>query len=286
MVDLVSVLILNWNRGQETCRAIESVLKQSYSEIELIVVDNGSTDGSIDLIKSKFPFVFIVNLGENYGCPGGRNRGIKYCNGKYIFFCDNDGVLHSNAIENAVKLFSQCKDCVVLTGSVRDFVSEEEIDTDFLISDLFGYEVSLFQGGISMHLKSIYSTVGFYPDDYIYGGEESFLSLKILNIGKKIFKSNQIVLWHKKSLNARNLKKEAIQKWNNELINAYQLFPIEYFIIFVIYFVFRYPIYAFQHGFFLEFVNSFYYTFLRLSKYKRNPVNRRAYFKFRGIRKS
>lgn len=75
---LVSILILNWNHKFESVRAIKSALSQSYPYIEIIVVDNGSIDGSVDYLQSMFRDITIISLDKNYGCPGGRNRGIPF----------------------------------------------------------------------------------------------------------------------------------------------------------------------------------------------------------------
>src|SRR5690606_37509019 len=101
MTPLISIQILNWNRAQETQRAIKSALNQTYKNTEIIVVDNGSDDNSVELTKENFPDIKIIQLDKNYGCAGGRNRGIPYCRGEYIFYLDNDGVLHEDAVANA-----------------------------------------------------------------------------------------------------------------------------------------------------------------------------------------
>ncbi len=105
---LVSIMILNWNRTNETIRAIDSALKQSYHEIEIIVIDNGSDDKKIgQKISSLNADIKYYQLDKNYGCPGGRNRGIGFCNGEFIFFVDNDGILHKDAIKMQFKLFNR-----------------------------------------------------------------------------------------------------------------------------------------------------------------------------------
>ena len=68
---LISIQILNWNRAEETQRAIQSALDQSYPNIEVIVVDNGSTDNSLELTRRNYPKITIVELDKNFGCAGG-----------------------------------------------------------------------------------------------------------------------------------------------------------------------------------------------------------------------
>lgn len=280
---LVTIFILNWNRKIETARAIQSAMSQSYSNIEIIVVDNGSEDGSVEFLKQMFPDLNIIKLNKNYGCPGGRNKGIPHCNGEFIFFMDNDGVLHKDAIQKSLDTINSKQDVGIVTGSVRNFNNEQEIDTKLELQKTEVIEVSLFNGGVSLHRKKIYKEVGLYPDDYIYGGEETYLSYRLLDAGYKIMRDEQVILWHKKSKVARNKNDELLQKWGNVFMNAYQLFPIEYFLVYLIYFVIVYPFYALRNGIFFLFIRSLFSYKNRLKNYNRNPVRRSTYWMFKKI---
>tara|TARA_R110002051_G_scaffold269096_1_gene329150 strand:+ start:243 stop:1106 length:864 start_codon:yes stop_codon:yes gene_type:complete len=282
---LITCFILNWNRKEETCRAIDSVINQSYNNIEILVVDNGSDDGSLVYVKEKYKQVICVQLEKNFGCPGGRNRGIEYCNGKYIFYVDNDGVLHEKAVEKAVEIIHSNSKIAVLTGLIMGFDTPLEIDTKIALENRNYYQTNLFQGGISIHRKDIYSEVGLYPDDYMYGGEESYLSYRILDVGYEIVKSHNVILWHKKSDLARDNEKESIRKWSNALINAYQIFPMEKFIIFYIYFYTIYPVYAFRQGFLKSYLKMLPKINSRFDKYDRKPIKRETYYKFKELSK-
>lgn len=282
---LVTIQILNWNRADETLRAIKSAKDQTYENTEIIVVDNGSTDDSIPKIKSSFPEVKLIKLDKNYGCPGGRNRGIEFCTGSYIFFCDNDGVLHKDAVRNAMTCILKDSNVAILTGLVKDFKTEEEIDTSFKLPDPCYKETNLFQGGITLHKKFIYHEISMYPDDYTYGGEETYMSMKVLDAGFSIIKCDQVILWHKKSDNARNVEKESIQAWGNLLVNSYQLFPLKYFLLFFVYFFTKYPYYANKKGFLKSFLISTPHLIRRLRKYKRIPIKKSTYIKFKDLHK-
>jgi len=283
---LVSIQILNWNRCQETLRAIKSALYQSYNNIEVVVVDNGSEDNSIEEIRKNFSQVKLVQLNKNYGCPGGRNRGIEACCGEYIFFCDNDGVLHVDAVKNAMQIMEQDSKCAIVTGLVKDFADETEIDTLLPIDKPKSYNIHVFQGGISLHKKSIYHKISMFPDDYMYGGEETFLALKVLDAGLLIKRSLQVILWHKKSTLARNLGRENLQAMGNALATAYQLYPLKNFLLFFLYYWFKYPFYAKKSGVLKEFFIEAFPTLRRLEKYERNPVSSNTYKAFSNLKKT
>lgn len=97
----VSIIIVNYNTKQLTKACIDSVFLHTVDiEFEVIVVDNASTDGSIDLFKQDKRVVFIES-NENLGFGKANNLGFKYAKGKYIFLLNSDTVL----LNNAVKLF-------------------------------------------------------------------------------------------------------------------------------------------------------------------------------------
>jgi glycosyltransferase involved in cell wall biosynthesis len=86
---LVSVIITVLNGEKTICQTVESALSQSYSENEIIVVDQGSTDSSLDLIRKYETRIRLLNE-ENVGVPVARNTGISAAKGKYIAFLDHD----------------------------------------------------------------------------------------------------------------------------------------------------------------------------------------------------
>ena len=85
----VSIIIPTYNRFQFLTDAIESVLSQNYSDFELIVVDDGSTDGTDKFLKQYKNNIKIITQ-KNTGVSAARNKGIKYCDGKYIALLDSD----------------------------------------------------------------------------------------------------------------------------------------------------------------------------------------------------
>ncbi|EMA61298.1 glycosyl transferase family protein [Halorubrum distributum JCM 13561] len=107
-MELVSVVIPTYNRSHILSRAIESVLNQSYSNFELIIVDDGSTDGTKEMISqysdSRIQF---IELGSNKGANAARNEGIRKSNGKYISFLDSDDEFAADHLEKAISYLEQ-----------------------------------------------------------------------------------------------------------------------------------------------------------------------------------
>ena len=101
MID-VSIIIVNYNTKELTRNCLNSIFSQTENiSFEVIVSDNGSSDGSIEMIKSEFPQVILIENNENLGFGAANNRGLKIAKGKYIFFLNSDTI----SLNNAVKIF-------------------------------------------------------------------------------------------------------------------------------------------------------------------------------------
>jgi GT2 family glycosyltransferase len=101
----VSVVVLNHNGASVISRCIECLLTQSYTNFEIIVVDNNSTDSSLSILQNYFNAgrIMLVRSNRNYGVPGGRNLGLSHARGEIVAFIDNDGYARDNWLTEGVK---------------------------------------------------------------------------------------------------------------------------------------------------------------------------------------
>lgn len=105
MNKLVSVIMPNYNSGKYISQAIESVLNQTYENVELIIVDDCSTDNSIEIIKSfqnKDNRIKLFKNEKNSGAAVSRNRAIKEANGVWIAFLDSDDIWMPDKLEKQI----------------------------------------------------------------------------------------------------------------------------------------------------------------------------------------
>jgi GT2 family glycosyltransferase len=88
----ISIIVLNYNGKPFLKECFSSLYLIDYpkSRYEVIMLDNGSTDDSMEYVKNLFPWVKVIILNKNYGFGGGNNRGIKFTRGKYLVFLNND----------------------------------------------------------------------------------------------------------------------------------------------------------------------------------------------------
>jgi len=100
---LISLIIVNWNGKPFLNECLSSLSHQTYSSYEIIVVDNGSTDGSIDFLSQNFPHVRLVQLTENHGFAGGNTKGLEVAQGEYIALLNNDTRVEEYWLENLIQ---------------------------------------------------------------------------------------------------------------------------------------------------------------------------------------
>lgn len=98
-----SVIVLNWNGKEYLKECFESLEKQIFSDFEVIMVDNASSDGSVGYVKNIFPWVKIIENSTNLGLTGGYNIGFRQARGDYVVILNNDTITDKNWLGELVK---------------------------------------------------------------------------------------------------------------------------------------------------------------------------------------
>ncbi len=171
---LVSVVIPTYNRAASLVEAIDSVLAQTYPEMEIIVVDDGSTDDTRKIIPQRYPQVRYFHQ-ENNGVSRARNLGIREARGEFIAFLDSDDLWLSDKTEKQVACFNQYPDVGLVytdldvydsTGSqpvlgMRS--SKAEFSTGDMVVNLFT-RFSPITSTVMMR-KAVFETVGYFDEE-------------------------------------------------------------------------------------------------------------------------
>ena len=129
----VFVITLNWNGKKLLDDCISSLLDMEYPNFEVIMVDNGSTDGSVEFVRHKYPQVYIIETGSNLGYSGGFNIGLDYAFNKkeaeYVLVINNDVKVDKKVISELVKVAEENEKIGFVTGKVYYFDSPDVLQT-------------------------------------------------------------------------------------------------------------------------------------------------------------
>ena len=182
---LVSVIIPVYNGEKYLRESIESIFSQTYTSLELIVVDDGSTDQS-RLIANSYPGIRYI-FQNNAGHASARNRGIQTARGHYLSFLDADDLWLPEKLALQMAAFDAVPDLEFVTGHVKQFVSPE-IDTD--IESMPTISSRLFAGYSPTAIlirRSVFEKVGLFHEGLHVGEAISwFARVKEFNLKSKV----------------------------------------------------------------------------------------------------
>lgn len=196
---LVSVVIPVYNREDTIIRCIDSALSQTYNEIEVIVVDDNSSDATVDEIESTYSDrIELLRHDENRGGSAARNTGIDASKGEYIAFLDSDDVWKPTKIEHQIKVLQSRDASFVGSYTNAEYISKNTITSiiknavtgDFLRNDCtIGGILSLKDkiGGASTLLvrSSVVNEIGGFDPEFDRHQDYEFL-IRVLSQGKML----------------------------------------------------------------------------------------------------
>ena len=199
---LVSVVIPAFNMSRYIARTIASVLEQSYKEIELIIVDDGSTDDTGLIVRNITAKNIIYIFQDNKGLPAARNAGIKASKGDFIAFLDADDYWHPKKIEKQAAVFTNFPEvdavyCNFFRVDVDDHRLPDEWNPSRLGKSLF--EELLFHNIITGSASSVMvrakalQDVGLFDEDLCYA--EDLDMWRRLAYRHKFFQINEYLVY-------------------------------------------------------------------------------------------
>lgn len=225
----VSIIIPCYNQGKYVAEAINSALRQTFEDIEIVCVNDGSTDNSVEIIKSfenKYKNFIFLNNEENRGVIYSRNFAIKNCNGTYILPLDADDIIEPTYVEKAVKILDNNPNIGIVYCKAKIFGNYDKYWNlkPFNKSDIL-YENCIFCS--ALFRKSDFLKIGGYNNNMKYGCEDHDLWLSFIEQGLEVFQINEILFSYRQydetsrtTISLKN-KKEI---WNNLIKNHINLY--------------------------------------------------------------
>ncbi|MBU0618896.1 glycosyltransferase family 2 protein [Patescibacteria group bacterium] len=199
----ISVIILNWNRKQDTVNLIRQLKKQTFKNFEIIVVDNASTDGSAAYVKCHYSDVRLVRAKNNQALYS-FSLGMKQARGEYFVLLACDTVVPANLLAKHLEKLTNNPQLGVSCPSTYDHSTKRYLGPNRAIkgNNKIGYQITYFDGnGIGLR-RQVFEQVGGYSQDYFICLEELEWAVRILSAGFKVACFTDVKIYHKKSTTA------------------------------------------------------------------------------------
>ena len=201
---LISIVILNYNGEKWLRKFFHTIYNQTYPNLEWILVDNASKDGSVKFIQENFPKVKIIKNKKNLGVPEGNNSGIRYAKGEFIVLFPNDVEVESTCVEELYNFMKNhpkagmgtCKvvyyqDPSIINSAgtliMPDFftinrgIGERDIGQFERAEEVFGtYTAAIYR-------RKVFEEAGLFDGDYFVQRDEDDLSMKARMKGWKCY---------------------------------------------------------------------------------------------------
>ncbi len=213
----VSVVLITWKMKDRLERLLDSLTEVSSGfSYEIIIVDNNSQDGTIEMLKQKYPAVVLIKNEKNLGVAPARNQGLRVATGRYILILDADMEFGENSILKLLQFIEGKKECGLAAAKlVYDdgdlqysckkfptifsllsrrlegigFVKNSKLLRNHLMSDWDHNEISEVDyviGACQMIRKEVIEKIGYYDDKIFYGPEDIDFCLRVWRAGWKV----------------------------------------------------------------------------------------------------
>ncbi len=219
----IDVIIVNFNNWRDTLKCIDSVLQNEQSAIhpeQIIVVDNGSTDGSFERIFHEFPEINVLSLAKNIGFAGANNVGIRMAlndKAEYVFLLNNDATVLPDTISSLVRTYENDERIGIVGATILNYQNPTIIDNmganinywtgssrflnhgSFYNKELGTIDVDYASGAAMMISRKVINKIGLLPEFYFLYCEEQDYCTMAKKSGFRVACTAQARVIHKPS---------------------------------------------------------------------------------------
>lgn len=215
-----SIIIVNWNGVRHLPTCLDALQRQTFRDFETILVDNGSGDGSVELLQQSYQWVKVIELEGNSGFSGGNNEGLKHASGEYIVVLNNDTEAEPSWLAELVTAADAnpaagqvgCRICSMENHDLIDSLGHGVCPDGMSRgryrlqrwSDVRGSfrpvdEMFFGTACVSLYRRAALDQVGFFDDDMFAFAEDTDLGLRLRWGGWKAVIATEAVVYHKYS---------------------------------------------------------------------------------------
>lgn len=209
----VTVIVVNWNGKELLTPCFQALRQQRFRDFEIIIVDNGSTDGSVEFVKADFPEVRVIALDENLGFSAANNVGIRLARGKYMALLNSDTEVESRWLEELVNALEAHPEIGFCASKMLLWQRREIADTcgDFYTvegiagkighlehADQYNHPREVFGAcaGAAIYRKSMLDDIGLLDEDFFLAHEDTDLSFRAQLMGYKCLYVPTAIVYH------------------------------------------------------------------------------------------
>jgi GT2 family glycosyltransferase len=213
-----SIIIVNWNGEAHLPDCLESLNAQTFKDFETILVDNGSSDGSLEFVDNHYPWVKTVALPANLGFAGGNNAGFPYASGEYIIVLNNDTEAEPTWLEELIRAADENPTAGMVASRICSYDDHNIIDslgvkvcsdgmsrggfrlqrfTDLALGKT--EEILLPSACAALYRRQMIEAVGFFDEDFFAYCEDTDLGMRGRLAGWKAILARDAVVYHKYS---------------------------------------------------------------------------------------
>lgn len=215
MTPLVSVAIVTLNNSDWLLKSLKNLYAQTYKNIEVIIVDNGSTDHTPSKVRKKFKKAVIIETGKNLGFGRACNKAIKKAKGKYVFIYNDDAFLEKDTLDVMVEkmesdksigslqgliLFSDRKNIVESSGSYLTNLGALVKKEGYKVNLKKEKEREVLSANLPIMRMSAVRKTGLFDEDYFLYFEEADLSWRMWLLGYRVLYYPKAVLYHARGI--------------------------------------------------------------------------------------
>jgi len=212
-----SIIIPNWNGMHHLPVCLDALRRQTYQHFEIILVDNASTDGSVDLLAQNYPEVRVIQLDDNYGLTGACNRGADAARGEVLVLLNNDTEVEPGWLAALVEALAEHPEAGSVASKMLLF---DRRDTLHTAGDLYGVDgiprnrgvwerdegqydeaIEIFSacGGASAYRREAWEAVGGFDEDFFMYCEDVDLGWRLQLAGYRAVFAPRARVYHRLS---------------------------------------------------------------------------------------
>lgn len=211
---LIDIVIPNWNGREMLAACLDSLAGQSCQNFSIIVVDNGSTDGSILFVRENYPSVKLIIFEENKGFSVAVNAGIKAATSEWVFLLNNDIEVERDCLAHITDFIKENTEYDSIAVKMLDFHRRDYLDGagDAVLRGGAGYRLGTMEkdsqfystsreifgacAGAALYRKRFFQIAGLFDDDFFAYLEDVDLNFRARHRGLRCFYLSRAIVYH------------------------------------------------------------------------------------------